>query len=78
MTRRQRVVRQVALGALLIGLCGAGARNANAAMTLYVSPTGNDSNSGSITAPVATPARAVALAAPGDTIILTVPSPWTS
>ena len=68
MTRRQRVVRQVALGTLLIGLCGAGARDANAAMTLYVSPTGNDSNSGSITAPVATPARAVALAAPGDTI----------
>ena len=40
------------------------------AATLYVSTTGSDANPGTLQAPVATPARALALAAPGDTILL--------
>lgn len=38
--------------------------------TLYVAPSGNDANAGTLAAPVATPARALALAAGGDTILL--------
>ena len=41
-----------------------------AAATVYVAPSGNDQNDGSITAPLATPARALALAGPGDTVLL--------
>lgn len=37
---------------------------------IYMATNGNDANSGSITAPVATAARASALATPGDTVIL--------
>ena len=40
------------------------------ANTLYVSPSGNDASSGTLTAPLATPQRALALAAPGDSILL--------
>ena len=40
------------------------------AATLYVSPTGDDTNPGSITAPLATPGKALALAAAGDTVLL--------
>ena len=40
------------------------------AATLYVSPTGSDANPGTLLAPLATPARAVALAVAGDTILL--------
>lgn len=40
------------------------------AATLYVSPTGNDTNPGTISAPFATPTRAVAVAVAGDTILL--------
>jgi hypothetical protein len=40
------------------------------AATLYVSPTGSDANPGSLAAPLATPGRALALAAAGDTILL--------
>jgi len=41
-----------------------------AATTLHVSPTGSDGNPGTLSAPLATPARALAIAAPGDTIYL--------
>jgi hypothetical protein len=41
-----------------------------AAATLFVAPTGSDSNAGTLAAPFATPGRAVALAAAGDTIQL--------
>ncbi|HWE97968.1 MAG TPA: right-handed parallel beta-helix repeat-containing protein [Tepidisphaeraceae bacterium] len=40
------------------------------AATIYVSPAGDDANAGSAQQPVATPAQAVSLAAPGDTILL--------
>ena len=40
------------------------------AATLYVSTTGSDANPGTLQAPVATPARALALSTPGDTILL--------
>lgn len=40
------------------------------AKTIYVSLSGRDSNSGAINQPVATPKRALAMAAPGDTIQL--------
>ena len=40
------------------------------AATLYVSPTGHDSNPGTLTAPLASPARALALAVAGDTVLL--------
>jgi hypothetical protein len=38
--------------------------------TLYVSPDGNDYNAGSLSEPLATPARAIRLASPGDTICI--------
>jgi PKD repeat protein len=38
------------------------------ANTLYVSPTGNDANNGSLASPLATPDRAIGLAMSGDTI----------
>ena len=41
-----------------------------AAATLYVAPAGADANPGTLSLPLATPARALALAAPGDTILL--------
>jgi parallel beta helix pectate lyase-like protein len=41
-----------------------------AAATLYVAPFGSDTNPGTLAAPVATPGRALALAAAGDTILL--------
>lgn len=40
------------------------------AATLYVAPGGSDANPGTLTAPLATPERALQLAAPGDTILL--------
>ena len=40
------------------------------AATLYVSPSGNDSNPGTLAAPLATPGRALAVAAAGDTVLL--------
>jgi hypothetical protein len=40
------------------------------AATLYVSPSGSDTSPGTLAAPVATPARALQLAAAGDTILL--------
>lgn len=40
------------------------------AATLHVSPFGNDLNSGTLAAPIATPGKALALAAAGDTILL--------
>ena len=40
------------------------------ANTLYVSPSGNDGNPGTIAAPLATPQRALALATAGDSIVL--------
>jgi hypothetical protein len=40
------------------------------AATLHVSPGGNDANPGTLAAPLATPGRALALAAAGDTILL--------
>ncbi len=57
---------------LLVGLwlfCGVFAQSAWA-KTLYVAPNGNDANSGGLTSPLATPNRALSLAAPGDTISL--------
>ena len=41
-----------------------------AAATFYVSPGGNDANPGTLTAPFATPARALAVATHGDTVLL--------
>jgi hypothetical protein len=38
--------------------------------TLYVTPAGSDANSGTLAAPLATPGKALALAAAGDTILL--------
>ena len=38
--------------------------------TLYVTPAGSDANSGTLAAPLATPGKALALAAAGDTIPL--------
>lgn len=38
------------------------------ASTIYVSPSGNDGNPGTLDRPLATPARAISLASPGDTI----------
>jgi hypothetical protein len=40
------------------------------AATLYVSPAGNDMSPGTLAAPLATPGRALALAAAGDTVML--------
>ena len=40
------------------------------AATLYVSPAGNDTSAGTLAAPLATPGRALALAAAGDTVML--------
>lgn len=40
------------------------------AATLYVAPNGNDANPGTSAAPLATPGRALALAVPGDTVLL--------
>ena len=40
------------------------------ASTLYVAPSGSDSNPGTLAAPLATPARALAIATAGDTIYL--------
>jgi hypothetical protein len=40
------------------------------AATLYVSPSGNDGNPGTLAAPLATPGRALAVAAAGDTVVL--------
>lgn len=40
------------------------------AATLHVAPTGNDTNPGTVDLPLATPERALSLAAPGDTILL--------
>jgi hypothetical protein len=59
----------VAIRALVCAVLVAVASEA-AAATLYVSPTGNDSNPGTLSAPLATPGRAVELAAAGDTISL--------
>jgi parallel beta helix pectate lyase-like protein len=38
--------------------------------TLYVAPSGSDANPGTLAAPLATPAKALTLAAAGDTILL--------
>ena len=38
--------------------------------TLYVTPAGSDANPGTLAAPFATPGKALALAAAGDTILL--------
>lgn len=40
------------------------------AATWYVATTGNDSNAGTVNSPLASPARALELAAPNDTILL--------
>jgi hypothetical protein len=40
------------------------------AATLYVSPSGSDGNPGTLAAPLATPGRALAVAAAGDTVLL--------
>ena len=40
------------------------------ATTWYVATTGNDANAGTVNSPLATPARALELAAPNDTILL--------
>jgi glycosyltransferase involved in cell wall biosynthesis/peptidoglycan/xylan/chitin deacetylase (PgdA/CDA1 family) len=40
------------------------------ARTLYVSPDGNDYNTGSMSEPLGTPLRAVSIASPGDTICI--------
>ena len=40
------------------------------AATLHVSPAGNDANPGTLAAPLATPGRALILAADGDTVLL--------
>ena len=40
------------------------------AATFYVAPNGNDANPGTLTAPLATPGRALTLASPGDTVLL--------
>jgi hypothetical protein len=40
------------------------------AATLYVSPAGADANPGTLAAPLATPGKALALAAAGDTVLL--------
>ena len=40
------------------------------AAPLYVSPSGNDSNPGTLTAPLATPGRALAVAGAGETVLL--------
>jgi PKD repeat protein len=53
------------LGFLFLFLMGASPCFAS---TVYVSPNGNDSNPGTLDRPLATPARAIALASPGDTI----------
>ena len=41
-----------------------------AAATLHVAPAGSDANPGTLAAPLATPAKALSLAGPGDTILL--------
>jgi hypothetical protein len=40
------------------------------ARTIYVAPQGNNAAAGTLSQPVADPARALALAAPNDTILL--------
>ena len=42
----------------------------SAAATLYVSPSGTDVGAGTVSAPLATPGRALALAVAGDTIVM--------
>lgn len=51
--------------AMLAALCGHAQ-----AKTIYVSPSGRDDNPGTSNKPIASPARALELAAPGDTIML--------
>jgi hypothetical protein len=59
----------VALVLLLTFIGFAGISEANA-KTIYVAKNGNDRNTGTLSQPVATPARAIDLADPGDTIYL--------
>src|SRR5215204_1000584 len=40
------------------------------ANTLYVAPSGNDGNPGTLNAPLATPERALSVAAAGDAVVL--------
>src|SRR5262249_51334716 len=54
---------------LTVFFSGTAVKSANAAI-LYVSTTGNDSNPGTINAPVASLNKANNLASPGDTIYL--------
>ena len=56
------VGRVLAIAVALTGQAAAG--------TLYVTPAGSDANSGTLAAPLATPGKALALAAAGDTILL--------
>ncbi len=56
--------------ALLAGLVALDASPASAATTIYVAPTGSDSNAGTEAAPYRTIKRAVQVAQSGDTIIL--------
>ncbi|MGH9759864.1 MAG: right-handed parallel beta-helix repeat-containing protein, partial [Blastocatellia bacterium] len=55
----------------LFVLIAAGINSSQAsASTFYVSTSGRDSNPGTLSAPFASPSKAVAAAAPGDTIYL--------
>jgi len=54
---------------LLAAIAGATERQAQAA-TLFVSPSGSDSNSGTASSPLATPAHAISTASAGDTVYL--------
>jgi PKD repeat protein len=51
-------------------MAGGAVRGTAQAATIYVSPSGSDSNTGTIGAPLATAAQAVSNASPGDTIYL--------
>ncbi|HUK88988.1 MAG TPA: PKD domain-containing protein [Blastocatellia bacterium] len=62
---RIRIIFAIAI-TLLIGVAAADAQ----AATYYVSPSGNDSNSGTISSPFATPGHALNAASTGDTVYL--------
>jgi hypothetical protein len=65
--RSVSLARSVAPALLLLLACAAGEAHAK---TIYVSPSGNDGNPGTITQPVATPHQAMDMTAAGDTVYL--------
>lgn len=64
------VVASLMVSANIISIGRRGSITADGGVTYYVSPSGNDTNNGSLTAPFATPAKATAVARGGDTIKL--------